>query len=300
MEINHVVVLGGGRLGQAMKVLLEKKGVAVSVWDADGIRFPDQKPLTEVVPAADAVFFCVPSPFMRDALAAAAPLLKPKTSVISFAKGIDAASKKFMPELFEELAPAHPLVAVGGPMLAEEIVADGKAAATIATKDDAARAAFVTLFASPQFKAEPSDDPQSVAVAGVLKNLYAVLLGIADGLTASDNEKGWLTARAAAEMAALAPLFGADPKLVMGTPGLGDLVATGYSKHSRNRQAGNEIVATGICSLPGEGLLSLPSFLARLTAAHANLAEFPLLATLKAICIDRQPAKQAMDAYFGK
>ncbi len=300
MEIKTIAILGGGRLGQAMKSLLEKKGVAVAVWDADESRFPGQKPLAEIVPPADAVLFCVPSPFMRNALATAAPLLKPapEAVVVSFAKGMDASSQKTMPELFAELAPAHPLVAVGGPMLAEEISSGSNAAGAVAAKDPAVRGAFAALFAGPQFNAEPSDDPQSVAVAGILKNIYAVLLGIADGLKVGDNEKGWLTSQAAGEMASLAPFFGADPKLVMGTAGLGDLIATGYSEHSRNRKAGDEIVATGTCSLPGEGLLSLPSFLLRLTASGADLPAFPLLGTIKAICMDHRPAKETIDAYF--
>jgi glycerol-3-phosphate dehydrogenase (NAD(P)+) len=233
---------------------------------------------------------------MHSAIMSAAPLLKPGCPLISFAKGIDAKSEKTMPELFTELAPAHPLATIGGPMLAEEISGGGNAAAVIASKDENFRAALHNLFSSPQFRAEPSADPESVAWAGVLKNIYAFALGIADGLKVSDNEKGWLAAKAIDEMAGLATIVGADPAIILGTAGVGDFIATGYSQHSRNRQAGDEIVATGTCKVPGEGLMSLPAFIKRLGSNVT--ANFPLLAAVKKITLDHEPAKATIDAYF--
>jgi glycerol-3-phosphate dehydrogenase (NAD(P)+) len=233
---------------------------------------------------------------MRSAITTAAPLLKPGCPLVSFAKGIDAESEKTMPELFAGLAPQHPLAAVGGPMLAEEISAGGNAAAVIASKDESFRAALHELFSSPQFRAEPSADPGSVAWAGVLKNIYAFALGIADGLKVSDNEKGWFAAKAIDEMAGLAATLNIDPAIVLGTAGVGDLIATGYSQHSRNRQAGDEIVATGTCKVPGEGLMSLPAFIKRLGPDTA--IKFPLLTAVKKITLDHEPAKTTIDAYF--
>lgn len=296
MELKNIAILGGGRLGQAMKMLLEKKGVTITIWDADTARFPNQKPLQEIIPTADVVFFCVPSFAMRSAIATAAPLLKSGCPVVSFAKGIDAESEKTMPELFAELAPAHPLATIGGPMLAEEISAGGNAVAVLASKDENFRTALVILFSSPQFRAEPSTETESVAWAGVLKNIYAFALGIADGLKVSDNEKGWLAAKAIDEMAGLAATLNTDPAIVLGTAGVGDLIATGYSQHSRNRQAGDEIVATGTCKVPGEGLMSLPAFIKRL--GPDTVAKFPLLGAVKKITLDHEPAKAVIDAYF--
>jgi len=117
MEQKNIVIMGGGRLWQAIKIILGKKGVTTAVWDADTTRFPNQRPLSEIIPAADAVFFCVPSFAMKAALTSVAPLLSPACPLVSFAKGIDAESEKTMPELFAELTPAHPLATVGGPML---------------------------------------------------------------------------------------------------------------------------------------------------------------------------------------
>ena len=287
--------MGGGRLGQAIKALLEKKRATITVWDADTARFPSQKPLAEIIPGADAVFFCVPSFAMHSAITTTAPLLAANCPLVSFAKGIDATTEKTMPELFAELAPAHPLAAIGGPMLAEEISVGGNAAAIIASKDENFRAALHELFSSPQFRAEPSGDPESVAWAGVLKNIYAFALGIADGLDVNDNEKGWIVAQAVEEMTGIGAILGIDSTIILGTAGVGDLVATGYSQHSRNRQAGDEIVATGTCKIPGEGLMSLPAFIKRL---GANAERFPLLNALKKIALDHKPAKATIDAFF--
>jgi len=296
MEQKNIAVLGGGRLGQAMKVLLEKKGVVITIWDADATRFPDQKPLPEIIPTADMVFFCVPSGAMREAIASVVPLTKPGCSFLSFAKGIDSVAGKTMPELFAELAPAHPLAVIGGPMLAEEISAGGNAAAVIASKDEMLRTMLCGLFSSAQFRAEPSGDLFSVALAGVLKNIYSVILGIADGIKVSGNEKGWLVSQAIEEMVGIGKALGTDEKIILGTAGVGDLVATGYSPYSRNRQAGDEIVATGTCAIPGEGLLSLPAFTKRLGAASAT--NFPLLGLLGKICVNHEPAKATLDAFF--
>ena len=286
--------MGGGRLGQAMKMLLEK-GATIAIWDADTARFPDQKPLQEIVPTADAIFFCVPSPAMREAITSVVKLLRPGSALVSFAKGVDGTSGKTMPELFAELAPAYPLAVIGGPMLAEEIMTGGNAAGMIASKDETLRAMLCELFSSPQFRAEPSNDLFSVALAGVLKNIYSVVLGIADGVKVSGNEKGWLVSQAIEEMAGIGKVLGADEKIILGTAGVGDLVATGYSPYSRNRQAGDEIVATGTCAIPGEGLLSLPAFSTRL---GANAASFPLLGLVGTICVDHEPAKATIDAFF--
>jgi len=171
MEHTNIVIMGAGRLGQAVKTLLEKKGVTASLWDADTVRFPDQKPLQEILPTADVVFFCVPSPFMRGAIASVVPLTKPDCSFLSFAKGIDGTSGKTMPELFAELAPVHPLAVIGGPMLAEEITMGGNAAAVIASKDENLRAMLCELFSSPQFRAEPSDDLLASPSRGAQKYL---------------------------------------------------------------------------------------------------------------------------------
>jgi glycerol-3-phosphate dehydrogenase (NAD(P)+) len=196
------------------------------------------------------------------------------------------------------LSPTQPFVVVGGPMLAAEITGGKKAIGVFAAslRDACMLGELRDLFSGPNFAVETSDDTVGVALAGVLKNIYAVALGIADGLELSGNEKGWITARALSEMRAIAVALGADPDAVLGTAGVGDFIATGYSVHSRNRETGIEIVATGKCNIRGEGLNSLPFLIERL--GKEKVAAFPLLMLINAIGIECQSARPAFDVFF--
>lgn len=292
-----IVIMGAGELGRAIGLLLREKNNEPIFWDADTTKVPGQKSLQEIIPAADAIFFCVPSWVMAKAIASVQPFLKADCLLVSFAKGIEEASQKTMSELFSVAIPAHPFAVISGPMLAEEISSGKPAAAVIASTDSKVQEQLRDLFASPRFRAEVSNDPFSVSLAGVLKNIYAVSLGIADGLQLSGNEKGWLASRAISEMLDIGIELGADGKIIVGTAGVGDFMATGYSPYSRNREVGDEIVKTGICKLPGEGLASLPALVKRLDK-KGKAADFPLLGLIKKIGIDCEPAKPAFALFF--
>jgi glycerol-3-phosphate dehydrogenase (NAD(P)+) len=295
--ISRVAVIGGGELGKAVGVLLKKNNVMADFWDADPSVVPGQKPLQEIVPAAECVAFCVPSWAMRAAVTSVLSYLSPTTVVMSFAKGIDKDACQTMAEMVPTiLPPTQPFVVVGGPMLAAEIVGDMAAIGVFASTDAAALQKITPLFASERFVVEITTDIGGVSLAGVLKNVYAVALGIADGLTLFGNEKGWITARAIREMREIAGALGVDPDAVLGTAGVGDFIATGYSAHSRNRETGVEIVATGKCNVRGEGLNSLPFLIERLGKEKA--AAFPLLMLINTIGIECQPALPAFDAFF--
>jgi glycerol-3-phosphate dehydrogenase (NAD(P)+) len=295
--ISRVVVIGGGELGKAVGVLLKKNNVIADFWDVDPSVVSGQKPLQEIVPAAECMAFCVPSWAMRAAVTNILPHLSPTAVVMSFAKGIDKDARQTMAEMVPTiLPPRQPFIEVGGPMLAAEIVGDMAAIGVFASTDAVALQKITPLFASERFIVETTTDPGSVSLVSVLKNIYAVALGIADGLTLSGNEKGWITARAIREMREIAGVLGADPDAVLGTAGMGDFIATGYSAHSRNRETGVEIVTMGKCNIRGEGLNSLPFLIERLGKEKA--AAFPLLILISTIGIDCQPACPAFDAFL--
>ncbi len=299
MEISsRVAVVGAGELGRAIGVLLKEKNIETEFWDADPAAVPGERPLAELIPTAGHVLFCVPSWAMRAAVTGVLPYLAPGATVVSFAKGIEKDSLQTMAEMVPTLLPAGtPFMVVGGPMLAAEIVAGSAAIGVFASQDEAALAWARETFASQHFRVETTADAASVALAGVLKNVYAVALGIADGLGVSGNEKGWVTSAAVKEMADVAMALGADPKIILGSAGVGDLIATGYSVHSRNREAGIEIVATGKCNIRGEGLNSLPFLMARL---GEKASSFPLMTLVHEIGIVCSPARPAMEEYFNR
>jgi glycerol-3-phosphate dehydrogenase len=351
----HVTIIGAGELGSAMGGLLQRNGIEPVLWDADQAKVPGQKSLGDSVKDADCVLFCIPSWVMRGAVSAvlATGMLHKDAVVISFAKGIEADANandaqgaphvmggKTMTELFDELfsgEQARPFAVVGGPMLAEEIVAGKGAVAVFASKQPSALDMCRTLFTSPEalsnnmvagsvenkladegrvalnIRTEFLDDPSSLSLASVLKNSYALALGVADGLGASENEKGWVASVAIKEMVNIATLLKADSQIILGAGGVGDLIATGYSGYSRNRGIGAEIARTGVCRLQGEGMVSLSSLKMRINAANtgvtmtpaptstsapAKLSQFPLFDFIYAIGIECKPARPAFDAFF--
>ncbi len=291
-----VAIIGAGQLGSAVGSILRKKGISPALWDADPAKVPDQKPLEEAVKSAGCVLLCVPSWAMRKAVAGVVPFLASGATVVSFAKGIESETQKTMSELLAELLPAgQPFVVVGGPMLAHEI-ADGKhAIGVFASASADALRILKELFSSPEVAVELTDDPQSVSVAGVLKNIYAVGIGIADGLELGDNEKGWLASLALREMSGIGRELGVDQDILSGTAGVGDFIATAWSARSQNHQIGAEIAVTGTCSTRGEGLMSVTPLLKRLGSAAES---FPLLALIAKVGRDCSPARPAFEAFF--
>ena len=244
---SRILIIGAGELGQALGGYLGAKGCKISLWDADSSKSTDERPLHEIVSSIDFVFLCVPSWAIRSVLSDMTSALPSTSIIVSFSKGMKNPMGEKQPEnCFRKLLPNfQQFVIVGGPMLAAEITAGKNAAAVFASSFGTAAKKVADLFASPVFATEISNDAKSVSLAGVLKNIYALGLGIADGLELDGNAKGWLVARAINESLGIAEVLGADKKIMLGTAGLADFVATGYSPYSRNREVGDEIVKNG-------------------------------------------------------
>lgn len=295
----RIAIIGAGELGRALESRFIEKSASVKVWDRDvakrnalptGVNSPE-----EATDRAAYVFFAVPSWAMRSALGTVMPAIPPATAVVSLAKGIEKDTGKTMSELLDELLPRfQPRAVVGGPMLAEELEAGKGGVAVVASKDEILRRKLCDLFAAPDLQAEPSNDPFSVSLAGALKNVYAISLGIADGLGLSSDKKGWLAARALDEMTSVAKRLGADADVVLGTAGAADLIATGYSEYSRNHAVGHEIATKGTCPLESEGASSLPPLMERLGPGAAT---FPLLSVIRSIAIECKPARDMIEHY---
>jgi glycerol-3-phosphate dehydrogenase (NAD(P)+) len=290
----RVAIVGAGEIGTALAYLIRKSGRSVELWDKDATKVPDQKPLAEIIPGASAVFLGVPSWAMRPALGSLKPLLTAGTVVVSLAKGIEHETKKTMDGVMAELLPAGvPAALLGGPMLAKELKQDMIGAAVIATErqDDFDRVR--ALFAgAPTIRLEWSSDLRLTALLGVLKNVYAVGLGIVDGLGWGMNAQGWFTARAIREMDAIVTALHGVPNAVCGSAGVGDYVATGFSSYSRNRGFGHGIVLNGVCDLRSEGCISLPSLL---SLVDGRLAEFRILTTLNQVLYEKADVKAAFE-----
>ena len=298
MDRHRILIVGVGELGRTLGKHTAVRGHEVFLWDIDRTKTVERRPVHELAELADIVFLCVPSWAIRSVVSDIGAAVRPSAIVAAFSKGLDVALGVTTGELLPQLLPkSQPFVVIGGPMLAEEIAAGRHAAAVFASPEKRAAETVAAIFESKIFQAELSRDVHSVALAGVLKNIYALGLGISDGLGLGENTKGWLVARAIREMLRIGDALQGDREILLGTAGLADLVATGYSVSSRNRGVGHEIARTGKCAIKSEGMASLPPLMMRL---DGRTGEFPLLGAIKEVVIDCKPAAEAMQAYLAK
>jgi glycerol-3-phosphate dehydrogenase (NAD(P)+) len=257
----QVLILGAGALGTALARVIPKERGQVSFWDIDASRCPGGRlPLEQLVPAADWIFLCVSSWAVRTALAPVSALIRPTTAVVSMAKGLESPTGKTMYEVCTEvLPPKQPLAVLGGAMLAHELGTGLPGMGVVACADDAVAANMLALFQGSALQLAWSSDARSVAMSGVLKNIYALALGIGDGLGLGSNARGWLFSQAVKEMLEIGKLLRVDTQVLLSVAGIGDLVATGLSTNSKNHTAGVEIARTGRTGIECEGVMSLPS-----------------------------------------
>jgi glycerol-3-phosphate dehydrogenase (NAD(P)+) len=279
MMYGRITIIGAGSLGRAIEYLLVNEEVQLDLWDAVPGEVDEQKALTDIVPAASAVFLCVPSWSVREAATSIKPYLTEDTIVIALSKGLEARTGLRVDQVLEQVMPNNPVVLLSGPMLAAEIQDDKYAAALIASRSSQALAYCENLFHNTRLILQQSPSIEAVALAGVLKNIYAVLLGIIDGLALGNNVKGWMVAQILDEMEAVTMSLAIAPSCTQGIAGLGDLVATGFSFSSNNHRVGREIALHKETSLLSEGLVSLPALL-RLLKGKGT---FPLLEGIWAI-----------------
>jgi len=259
-----IVIIGAGEIGLALGRILRAKEYSVKFWDKEPrvLESLGGEPanLPEVVPEADVLFLCVPSWALRQALLFATPYLSKHTVVVAVSKGIEGGSLKTMDEILKMvLSKTQSFALLSGPMLSEEIGESGFGAAVLATKSPKVGKLLTEIFAETNLSIEVSDDLRGVALSGVLKNIYAIALGMTTGLSLGENARGAVTVRALEEMKKIVSVLKGKQETVLGTAGLGDLVATGFSAYSKDHEAGISLVKgkepAGYC----EGLMSLPS-----------------------------------------
>jgi len=282
----NVLIIGAGEIGKAIGKTLRKEKAKIEFWDRNPLRASKQKPLATTVPISKFIFLCVPSWAIRNVLTNIEPYLRKETIVVCLAKGIEEKTQKTMDKVLRELIKNKCQYAFwGGPMLAEELRQDLSGIGVIASKNEKVLEEIGKITNKTNLKIEYSKDVRGVALSGVLKNIYAIGLGVADGLKLGNNFKAWLLIKSVAEMNEIAKKMGAQGQTILGTAGLGDLIATGFSPYSRNREAGEDLVKTGKCCLDSEGVKSLPLLSAML---KKQLKKFPVLHGLHSIIVENK------------
>ena len=256
----RVGILGAGSWGTALAFLLHKNGHDVTVWSIDkaevamlqkerehksklpGVRLPEEIQITndleEGMKDKDFLVLAVPSVFTRSTARSMKPFLKPGQKIVNVAKGIEENTLMTLSEQIEEELPEADVAVLSGPSHAEEV---GKGLPTTcvvgATTEETAEF-LQSAFMSDVFRVYISPDILGIEIGGSLKNVIALAAGIADGLGYGDNTKAALITRGIAEITRLGVKMGGKAESFSGLTGIGDLIVTCASVHSRNRRAG--------------------------------------------------------------
>jgi len=259
----RALVIGDGGWGTTLALLLHRNGIKTALWSAfpehveemrsfhenrrflPGIHLPRELEVTADPHSAsedvDLVVSAVPTQYLRgvanrfeDALPGSAP-------VVSATKGIEIETFKTPSFILTEILGNRPVCVLTGPSHAEEVAAQKPAAVLAASQNLAFAQRVQAAFSSQYFRVYTHDDPIGAELAAALKNVIAIAAGIGDGLELGDNAKAALITRGMVEIARFGQSRGADPRTFFGLAGIGDLVTTCCSKHSRNRAVGEAI-----------------------------------------------------------
>ncbi|MBQ4108960.1 MAG: NAD(P)-dependent glycerol-3-phosphate dehydrogenase [Clostridia bacterium] len=307
-------ILGAGAWGIALARMLSNTGNDVAVWSSleneiDALSsaqthplFPDvllpseiiyTKEISTVCQGADILVFAVPSLFFRATVQKAAPYIQDGTIAVSATKGIEEETLYTMTEIFaEEIKnPSVKTVVLSGPTHAEEVIRDLPTAIVSASEDASAAKTVQSAFTSSYMRVYTHDDVRGVELCGALKNIISLASGIATGLGLGDNARAALITRGMVEIRRLGIAMGCKEQTFYGLSGIGDLIVTATSKHSRNNQFGI-LIGSGVpiddaikqSKMLVEGINALP---AATSLAKKYNVEMPIISTVDAVVSGR-------------
>ena len=253
-------VMGAGSWGTALALLLYKNGHEVTLWSIDpneveqlkierehksklpGVKIPDDMEITDCMEKAvagkDFVVLAVPSPFIRSTARSMKSYVTENQKIVNVAKGIEEATLKTLTEQIEEELPMAEVAVLSGPSHAEEVGRGLPTTCVVGAKTKATAEYLQKMFMNEVFRVYTSPDILGIEIGGALKNVIALAAGIADGLGYGDNTKAALITRGITEIGRLGIQMGGKMESFTGLTGIGDLIVTCASVHSRNRKAG--------------------------------------------------------------
>jgi glycerol-3-phosphate dehydrogenase (NAD(P)+) len=255
-----VAFLGGGSFGTALAVMLGNKGIDTTIWTIDetgvedinkkrentkylpGVTIPQNvtaySDLNEAVKNSNVIVLSVPSQVIRTVSRQVASLLTKEQIVVTVAKGIEKGTLKTMSEIIEEEISNLPIVILSGPSHAEEVSRGIPTTVTVSSKNMEAAKMIQDIFSCNTFRVYTNDDLIGVQIGGACKNIIALAAGITDGVGYGDNAKAALMTRGMHEIVRIGTKLGGRQETFYGLTGMGDLIVTCTSMHSRNRRAG--------------------------------------------------------------
>lgn len=255
----NITIIGGGSWGIALSVLLHKNGHHITVWSKlpaeiemlqnnhehkmlPGVILPDDMCFTmdarKALTDKDLLVFAVASAYTRQTAKELAPFVKDGQIIVNVAKGIEDITYKTLSEIIEEEIPNAEVAVLSGPSHAEEVSRGIPTTIVVGAKKKSTAEYLQNLFINDVFRVYTSPDVLGIELGGSLKNVVALAAGVADGLGYGDNTKAALITRGITEIARLGTAMGAKFETFCGLTGIGDLIVTCASMHSRNRRAG--------------------------------------------------------------
>ena len=315
-----VCVLGGGSFGTAVANIAATNGYETIQWmrDADRVaeineqhvnsKYLPNTPLTEALRATDSlsqalehaslVFVAIPSKFFRTVVREASSLARPGQYWVSMTKGIEEDHFSLMSDVLAEELSGCSNGVLSGPNLAKEVALKALTATVVASEDEGLRTAVQETLSNKYFRVYANTDLYGVELGGTLKNIYAIISGMAAALKQGENTKAMLITRSLAEMSRFAVVMGANPLTFLGLSGVGDLIVTCTSSLSRNFRVGYSLAQ-------GESLDDIINNLGEVaegvntthTIHHKALEleiEMPLVAGLYKIIYDNMPVEKVI------
>lgn len=275
----RVLILGYGEMGHAMEHLL-KAHHQPDIWE----KYPQpgfqSVILEETAPDADIVIFCLPVNPHREIITHIAPLLKKSSICISIAKGLDEAGQTAA-QIFEDVLDSKNSYALlYGPMISEEICAGNIAFAQLGCADHSVYNKIHSCFQDTHLFIEPTSDISGISWSVILKNVYAMIFGMADELQLGDNMRGFLSVTALHELSKIAHQMGGKENSSYHLAGLGDLITTATSENSHHHTLGRMLARAETKNITGEGIHTL-----EMVCKHQlfNTADYPLFQLIQNI-----------------
>jgi glycerol-3-phosphate dehydrogenase (NAD(P)+) len=320
-----IALLGAGNMGTAVAQVLASNGHSVRAWSIETDVLEEMRDarknskylagvdlhaaiepvweLEKAVAGASVVVLSVPSHIVAVVSRDLAPLLRADQLVLNVAKGLEAGTNARMSEVItRELGGGRGAVvgSMGGPAIAIEMARGMPTAVILGFGDESASRRVQTLLQNSWVKVDTTADLTGLELCSTLKNVYAIALGICDGMGLGANTKAFVGSLAMDEMGRICEALGGRHATVHGLAGLGDLLTTGYSQHSRNRTLGEKLGSGGdwhrfLSEKTVEGAPACGA-IKQLVTGHA--IDLPLLETIDAVLCERAPANEAMEEFF--
>jgi glycerol-3-phosphate dehydrogenase (NAD(P)+) len=326
MSFASIGVIGSGSWGTALGMLLRDNDLPVTIWGNDaahiaemrasgenarylpGVKLPAGLTLTdrlEDLRACDLLLIVTPSKVMRE-VAARLKAARPREDAVllSCTKGVERGSGLRMSEILAESLPGHPIAVLSGPSHAEEVARRMATCVVLGCHEADLAQRLQRAFSAPWFRAYTNDDVAGIELGGALKNIYALAAGVSDGLNLGDNAKAALVTRALVELGRLAETLGGRRETIMGLSGVGDLIVTCFSRHSRNRAVGERLgkgeplaAIQASMQMVAEGV---PTTYSAYECAQKHGIDTPIIVQVKAIMDGTAAPAEALTRLFGR